>query len=64
MNYYYVKELYINRKVTVLDQNQKEIGVYHNIKVKVLDSKVTSLITSFLTLFLYYQAKSLKVSIN
>ena len=39
MNYYYVKELYINRKVTVLDQNQKEIGVYHNIKVKVLDSK-------------------------
>ena len=39
MNYYYVKVLYINRKVTVLDQNQKEIGVYHNIKVKVLDSK-------------------------
>ncbi len=39
MNYYYVKVLYINRKVTVLDRNQKEIGVYHNIKVKVLDSK-------------------------
>ena len=47
MNYYYVKVLYINRKVTVLDRNQKELVIYHNLKVKALDQKC-NLISNFI----------------